>query len=172
MDHRFVGREQKTSQAIEAHARVQALLFGCRADGLPPGIRQKRKKLVQAPASVLMQVGVPGRDQRDPQSVCNPKAEDPDIAGPGDVYKIRVKLPHLRRYPILVATKKGVTGQIVVQRKCGGTSFDLHRCERWLICDLCSRPTMQTQERNLPVPGKSGELPAQRSYSVCLAKAV
>ena len=119
-----------------------------------------------------MQVGMPGRDQRDPKGVRHPKTQDPHIAWPGDVYQMRVKRPHLRRYPILVAAQKGVAGQIVVHRKCRRTAFDLHLRERWLTNDLGSRPAMDTQERKLPAIGKGGELPAERSYSVGLAEAI
>ena len=60
----------------------------------------------------------------------------------------------------------------MVQRKCRWTSFDLHRSERWLTSNLRSRPAMHAQERKLTAISKGGELPAQRSYSVSLVKAI
>src|SRR5450432_1777816 len=102
----------------------------------------------------------------------HPKTQDPDIAWPGDVYKMRVKRPHLCRYPILVAAQKGVAGQIVVHGKCRRTSFDLHLRERWPTSDPGSRPAMHTQERKLPASGKGRELLAERSHTVGLAKAI
>jgi hypothetical protein len=63
-------------------------------------------------------------------------------------------------------------GQIVVQRKCRRTPFDLHRGERSLTGDLRSSPAMHTQERKLPPAGKVGELLADGGYSVGLVKAI
>ena len=60
----------------------------------------------------------------------------------------------------------------MIQRKRRWTSFDLHCRERSPASDLRSRPAMHTEERKLPATGKGGELPAERSYSVGLAKAV
>ena len=60
----------------------------------------------------------------------------------------------------------------MVQRKCRRASFDLHLRERWLAGDPRARPAVNTQERKLPAAGKSGELPAERSYTVGLAKAI
>jgi hypothetical protein len=94
--------------------------------------------------------------------MCNPKTENPDIAWRGDVYKIWVKPAHLRCYPILIAAKKRVAGQLVVQGKCRRTSFDFHRGERWLMSDLCARSTPHAQEGKLPATSKGGELFTER----------
>ena len=115
---------------------------------------------------------MPGRHQRDAQGVCDPKTQDPDIARRGDVQNMRSKRQNLRRQPILISAQKGIAGQIMVQRKCRRTSFDFHLREGRLTDDLGSRPAMNTQERKLPAAGKCGELPAERTYSVGLVKAI
>jgi hypothetical protein len=104
--------------------------------------------------------------------VRNPQAQDPDISRRGDVQKMRVERQNLRGYPILVAAKKGVAGQIMVQGKCRWTSFNLHRRERSPMIDLCARAAVNTQERKLPAAGKGGELAAQRGDSVGFAEAI
>jgi hypothetical protein len=104
--------------------------------------------------------------------MCYPKAQNPDIAWSRDVNEIRLKRPHLRRYPILVAAEERVAGQIVVHRECSWTSLDLDRRDRWLTGNLCSRSAIHTQKRDLPAVGEGAELLTERCYSVGLAEAI
>ena len=113
-----------------------------------------------------MQVGVPGRDQRNPQGMRHPKAHDPHIARCRDVYQVRLERAHLRGHPILVAAEQGVARQVVIQRKCRQTSLGFQRGKRLRLDNARLRAAVNAEERKLPASGVRNELPAERTDAI------
>jgi hypothetical protein len=83
-------------------------------DAVPPGRWQAGGKLIQTPARVLVQIGVPGRDQRNPQGMRGPKSQDPEIPWPGDVHQVGSEQSELIGYPILIPAQQRVAAEFVV----------------------------------------------------------
>ena len=113
-----------------------------------------------------MQVGMPGRDQRNPQGMRHPKAQDPHIPRCRDVYQVRLEGAQLRGHPILVAAEQGVARQVVIQRKCRQTSLEFQRGKGLRLGHARLRAAANAEERKLPASGERNELPAERTYAI------
>ena len=85
-DQLGIRRQLDASDAVEEREQMQDAALGSLAEGLGrvPGEHGPDHAL-QAPRAELMQVGMPGRHQRDVQLQGEDKAKQAAIAGSGDV---------------------------------------------------------------------------------------
>ena len=102
-NHGFVWSQQEAGQPVKTDARPQTLMFSAFGNTLSPGTGKKGKKLIQTPGRVLVQVGMPRRDQRNPKGMGHPKTQDPQVSRPRDMHQIRTKRSELMRSPSFYA---------------------------------------------------------------------
>ncbi len=129
-------------------------------------------EFLQAPACVLMQVGVPGSDERYPSTVSRPKSQDSQIARSGDVDQVRTKRSKVVSDPVFVAIQQEIASQIIIQWERRQAPFQLDGGQRVLLSGLRPGAAVDAQKGKLLALSKHSKFPAERSDTVGFVKGI
>ena len=141
-------------------------MFGRLGNALPPASGRERQELVQAAARVLVQVGVPRRDQGNFQAMSDPEAKDSHISRSGNVYQVRAKMPELGDHLIPISAEQGVTVEAMVKPERSQTSPQFHGGEGLPPGHLRASATVNAKKWKLATLRKCGEFTTERAYTV------
>src|SRR5258708_5378015 len=111
---------------------------------------------------------MPGRDQRNPKAMSDPKTKDPHISWPRYVHQVRLKWAKLSYHPIPISAQQRIAIEVVVHRESSRASLQLQRGERLLLDCPRSCAAVNAEKGKLLALGKRGEFPAQRGDAIRL----
>src|SRR5262245_34506547 len=152
------GRESDARDAIKTQEQAQRSSFRPIVGGLRERARHEAEEFFEAPAGILVKVGVPGRRQGNAERVREEGAQLAEVAGTGDVDHLGPELRERAAQEFQVPPEKEVVAKVALDAEAGKAAGKFDRGDAAFVQTGQFGSGTDAQKGKVLAPGVSHQL--------------